>query len=101
MTDPDALVSRRFRAAKADDYAEPLRGMILRGEIDPPDEAVMEDRPLPPRGCCGRIMVGSGNDTYDPICELHAGHDGFCKSTAATDQHRLAVAPTYDERERG
>jgi hypothetical protein len=38
---------------------------------------------------CGRIMVGSGTDTYDPLCELPAGHGGMCKSTAAVDQHRL------------
>lgn len=42
---------------------------------------------LPPT--CGRIMVGSGTDTYDPICELVEGHVGPCKSTAARDQHRI------------
>ena len=40
---------------------------------------------------CGRVMVGSGTDTYDPICQLPKGHDGSCKSTAAIDQHRLEV----------
>jgi len=39
---------------------------------------------------CGRLMVGSGTDTYDPTCELPAGHDGACRSTAAIDQHRLS-----------
>lgn len=39
---------------------------------------------------CGRLMLGSGSDTYDPICELPAGHAGVCKSTAAIDQHRLS-----------
>jgi hypothetical protein len=38
---------------------------------------------------CDRIMVGSGSDTYDPTCDLPAGHVGVCKSTAAIDQHRL------------
>lgn len=38
---------------------------------------------------CGRIMVGSGTDTYDPICELPEAHSGPCKSTAAIDQNRL------------
>lgn len=38
---------------------------------------------------CGRIMVGSGPDTYDPICELPEGHTGACKSTSAIDQHKL------------
>ena len=41
---------------------------------------------------CGRVMVGSGTDTYDPICQLPAGHGGECKSTAATDQHRIGPA---------
>jgi hypothetical protein len=39
---------------------------------------------------CGRIMVGSGTDTYDPCCELPEGHDGMCKSSSATDQHKLS-----------
>lgn len=38
---------------------------------------------------CGQVMVGSGTDTYDPLCELPQGHEGPCKSSAATDQHRL------------
>jgi hypothetical protein len=38
---------------------------------------------------CGRMMVGSGGDTYDPICELPTGHDGRCRSSSAIDQHRL------------
>lgn len=38
---------------------------------------------------CGRIMIGSGTDTYDPICDLPDGHDGCCKSSAAIDQHRF------------
>jgi hypothetical protein len=38
-------------------------------------------------------MVGSGTDTYDPVCELPEGHDGFCKSSTATDQHRLSPMP--------
>jgi hypothetical protein len=34
-------------------------------------------------------MVGSGTDTYDPICELPAGHEPPCRSSAAIDQHKL------------
>lgn len=33
----------RTRPIRADDYAEPLRGMIERGEIEPPDEMVIDD----------------------------------------------------------
>lgn len=40
---------------------------------------------------CGRIMVGSGSDTYDPICELPEGHKRACRSRAAIDQHRLST----------
>jgi hypothetical protein len=40
---------------------------------------------------CGRLMVGSGPDTYDPVCELPIGHEPPCKSSAAIDQHRLVV----------
>lgn len=39
---------------------------------------------------CGRLMLGSGSDTYDPCCELPDGHTGACKSTGAIDQHRLS-----------
>lgn len=38
---------------------------------------------------CGKIMVGSGTDTYDPVCELPHGHTGACKSSSAIDQHRI------------
>lgn len=42
---------------------------------------------------CGRIMVGAGGDTYDPLCVLPDGHRGDCKSPSAIDQHRLRRAP--------
>jgi hypothetical protein len=45
---------------------------------------------------CERIMVGSGTDTYDAICELRAGHTGPCKSTAARDQHHIERALTLE-----
>ena len=41
---------------------------------------------------CGRIMVGSGPDTYDPTCDLIPSHAGTCKSFDAIDQHRLPLA---------
>lgn len=28
---------------------------------------------------CGRLLVGQGSDTYDPLCVLPAGHAGVCK----------------------
>lgn len=45
---------------------------------------------------CGSLMVGSGSDTYDPICDLPDGHSGPCKSKAALDQHRITQADLAD-----
>lgn len=42
-----------WREVRADDYEEPLAGMIRRGEVEPPDEFVMEDRPYPCEKCKG------------------------------------------------
>lgn len=41
---------------------------------------------------CARTLVGSGGDTYDPVCELPHGHEGRCRSSSAVDQHRLGAA---------
>jgi hypothetical protein len=38
---------------------------------------------------CGHWLVGSGPDSWDPVCELPAGHGGRHRSSAAIDQHRL------------
>lgn len=38
---------------------------------------------------CGRIMIGSGEDSWDPTCDLFDGHDGPCKSLSARDQNRV------------
>lgn len=39
---------------------------------------------------CGRIMIGSGGDSWDPTCDLpDPNHMGACYSFSATDQHRL------------
>lgn len=43
-------LSGSLRPARADDYTEPLAGMIRRGEIEPPDELVIEDRTAPSLG---------------------------------------------------
>lgn len=50
---------------------------------------------------CGRIMVGSGTDTYDPLCVLPEGHGGQCKSPDAIDQHRLGEAIPPNQKQRG
>jgi hypothetical protein len=38
---------------------------------------------------CAGSMIGSGGDTYDPVCELPARHEGPCRSSSAIDQHRI------------
>jgi hypothetical protein len=30
-------------------------------------------------GSCGRLLVGQGSDTYDPLCVLPVGHEGVCR----------------------
>jgi hypothetical protein len=42
----------------------------------PPDRA--PDTGLPSEKACGRLLVGQGDDTYDPTCVLPAGHKGVC-----------------------
>jgi hypothetical protein len=40
---------------------------------------------------CARTMIGSGGDTYDPVCELPGAHGGSCRSSSAIDQHRIGA----------
>jgi NTP pyrophosphatase (non-canonical NTP hydrolase) len=32
-----------------------------------------------PTSACGRVLVGRGTDTYDPLCIRPAGHPGVCQ----------------------
>lgn len=32
-----------------------------------------------PDPICGRLLIGQGSDTYDPLCVRPPGHDGLCK----------------------
>jgi hypothetical protein len=32
---------------------------------------------------CGRLLVGQGDDTYDPLCQLPKGHAGSCSAKGA------------------
>lgn len=36
--------------------------------------APVDDEPI-----CGRLLVGQGDDTYDPLCVLKPGHDDVCE----------------------
>lgn len=47
----------------------------LRAAGDPCVETDEQD----PSAICGRLLVGQGSDTYDPLCVLPAGHAGVCK----------------------
>jgi hypothetical protein len=31
---------------------------------------------------CGRLLVGQGTDTWDPLCALPRGHEGPCRPGA-------------------
>lgn len=48
---------------------------------------------------CGRVMVGLGGDTFDPVCELPGGHEGVCKSTDAVDAAHKLTDPDGDWRD--
>lgn len=34
----------------------------------------------PSQETCGRLLVGQGSDTWDPLCVLAAGHEGRCQA---------------------
>jgi hypothetical protein len=53
------------------------------------EQLLLAFRPLAMQ--CASTMVGSGGDSYDPICELANGHDGPCRSSSAIDQHRIGA----------
>jgi hypothetical protein len=56
----------RIRPVRADDYAEPLAGMIRRGEIEPPDVEVIDD---PAPVAC---VVDSTERCWSPgYCDLY------------------------------
>lgn len=51
------------------------------------EQLVAAFRPLAMQ--CARTMIGSGGDTYDPVCELPIGHNEPCRSSSAIDQYRI------------
>lgn len=44
-------------------------------------------------GLCGRVLVGQGDDTYDPLCVLPAGHSGSCRPQQAEQPCAFCGAP--------
>lgn len=50
-----------LRPVRPDDYAEPLASMIASGQIEPPDELVIEDRPTP-----GPVLDDAGSRSSEP-----------------------------------
>lgn len=47
---------------------------------------------------CGRLLVGQGDDTYDPNCVLPQGHTGQCSPHPPLCRAFLRVtAPGLDE----
>ena len=42
---------------------------------------------------CGRLLVGQGDDTYDPICWLPKGHEGICRPAPAEPEPERGADP--------
>ena len=42
----------------------------------------------PEEEMCGRLLVGQGGDTYDPLCVLPRGHSGRCLPDPELEQNR-------------
>lgn len=40
---------------------------------------------------CGRLLVGQGDDTYDPTCVRPEGHDGLCKPEPHPSALQVAI----------
>jgi hypothetical protein len=63
---------RRVIAAALGDSTEPPP----RDSTEPVSLEVAERAHAP--GQCGRVLIGQGGDTWDPVCWLGEGHDGAC-----------------------
>jgi hypothetical protein len=48
----------------------------LGDSTEPPPRDSTERAHAP--GQCGRVLVGQGGDTWDPVCRLGEGHEGAC-----------------------
>jgi hypothetical protein len=83
ITMPADLVDMIDSEKAAESRAEFIRRAIKK------ELGIYRPTPVASNGRCGRVMYGSGDDTYDPTCDLRSGHDGSCKSRSAIDQCRL------------
>lgn len=54
----------------------PLRRWLRQVQLDEPAAYRHDVEP------CGRLLVGLGDDTYDPECVLPTGHGGPCQIDA-------------------
>jgi hypothetical protein len=70
---------------------------VPSGEVFVNGEQVEVNKP----SLCGRIMVGSGTDSYDPVCVLASGHLGSCKSPTAIDHRRIVVSENLEYNPKG
>lgn len=66
---------------------EPLEGWVVAAIERLADEDESSGASDEDQGAesCGRLLVGQGSDTYDPLCVLPAGHDGLCKPEEGID----------------
>lgn len=45
-------------------------------------------KPGPEDAVCGRVLVGEGTDTWDPVCQGKPGHAGLCEPTEEDKEAR-------------
>lgn len=46
---------------------------------DVPEGALVYGNPAREHKLCGRLLVGQGDDTYDPVCSFPFNHEGVCR----------------------
>jgi hypothetical protein len=54
------------------------------GTLEPPEPTAEEEEAFF-ASRCNRLLVGQGDETYDPCCMLDAGHDGPCNKYFGTE----------------
>lgn len=101
---PEALIRRVIdelwsqAIAECEQQRGCLHVMLARGEylaealssqpVAPADEAI-----------CGRILVGLGSDTFDPLCALPVGHCGVCRVAPADEREWEWRVAAWDDDE--
>lgn len=73
-------LERTPEAPKADECVQPACPTgAWTGEWPPIFRPLADPEPEPET--CGRVLVGQGGDTWDPVCTQPEGHEGRCAPT--------------------